>query len=401
MPQPAQPDPTAENPRPTTPPATESAATSPSGGGVLKDRGSGFRPYPTASTSTRLSPASPASRAASSKRRPRVGSPIPATVWVPEPGQVVDPAAVWPAVVLRQIVSAFSRPGDEVVLTSWPSDTTAAPIDDRTPAGGAPWDGSTHGASARGASGGDLDGALDTVARLHRCPRVVELGSDHPINTLARGPIEFRPSDDEAGVVSRGGTTELVVTSMPPNPAATRHVDAIALHAARELRFGGILVVLTHCYLDGGELRDPTGPMIAAAQNADLLYLQHIVAVHLPVHDLRAATTNPDPTAAPPAAGSDAPGSDGAGPGCVCSQPARSGGAHPDGCGGASHRRVHSDVLAFSQPHSSGSSGELKGLHGEPEERSGVPGGVGAGVPGDPGAAGLGGSASSSRAERA
>ncbi|MEJ7705063.1 MAG: hypothetical protein WKF47_16055 [Geodermatophilaceae bacterium] len=240
------------------------------------------------------------------------------------------------AVVLRQIVAAFSRPGDEVVLTPWPSDTTAAPtaapIDDRTPAGSAPRDGSTHGAADRGAAGEDLDGALDTVARLHRCPRVVELGSDHPINTPARGPIEFRPSDDETGVVSRGGTAELVVTSMPPNPAAARHVDAIALHAARELRFGGILVVLTHCHLDGGELRDPTGPMIAAAQNADLLYLQHIVAVHLPVHDLRVATTNPDPTAVPPAAGSDAAGSgsdgsgsDGWGSGCVCSQPARSG----------------------------------------------------------------------------
>ncbi|MHA6631144.1 hypothetical protein ACU61A_37400 [Pseudonocardia sichuanensis] len=138
---------------------------------------------------------------------------------------------------------------------------------------------------------------------------------------------------------------------MPPNPTAARHTDAVALHAARELRFGGILVVLTHCHLDGGVLRDPTGPMIAAAQNADLLYLQHIVAVHLPVHDLRAATSS-DPTAAP-----DGPcsvggtGSDIAGHGRTGAQPARSGSAQPDACRGAAHRRVHSDVLAFAQPH--------------------------------------------------
>ena len=149
-------------------------------------------------------------------------------------------------------------------------------------------------------------------------------------------------------MVSRGGTAELVVTTMPPNSAGARHTDAIALHAARELRFGGILVVLTHCHLDSGKLRDPTGPMIAAAQNADLLYLQHIVAVHLPVRDLRSATTDPNPTLAP--ASSDGSGADGVDSGCTTSQLARSGSAQLGGCDRASHRRVHSDVLAFAQP---------------------------------------------------
>jgi len=61
-------------------------------------------------------------------------------------------------------------------------------------------------------------------------------------------------------------------------------------------------------------LIDPTGPMVAAAQNADLLYLQHIVAVHLPPHHLRLRHAT------------------------------RAGSAGP-------HQRVHSDVLVFAQPH--------------------------------------------------
>ncbi|MGQ0576848.1 MAG: hypothetical protein ACT4RN_22005 [Pseudonocardia sp.] len=260
---------------------------------------------------------------------------------MPEPGNIVDPADVWPTVILRQIVSAFSQPGDEVVLTPWPSDTRAAPVDDGTWLGGVARDGSVRGAAVRGAAGGDLDGALDTVARLHRCPRVVELGSGHAVDSPSRELTEARPTESEPGMMSRSGTAELVVTSMPPNPAAARHTDAIALHAARELRFGGTLVVLTHCHYEGGELRDPTGPMIAAAQNADLLYLQHIVAVHLPVHDLRAATAALAPETAPACSGA----------GFAGSQPARSGSGQPGGGGRASHRRVHSDVLAFAQPH--------------------------------------------------
>ncbi len=265
-------------------------------------------------------------------------------MWVPEPGHVVDPAAVWPTVILRQIVAAFSRTGDEVVLTPWPSDTGAAPVDHRTRAAEV-----TQDRPGRAAADGDLDTALDTVARLHRCPRVIELGSGRAIGASAPEPMEIRPADDKAGL-SHGGTAELVVTSMPPHPTAALHADAVALHAARELRFGGILVVLTHCHLDGGVLRDPTGPMIAAAQNADLLYLQHIVAVHLPVHDLRAATGS-DPTAAPDGSGSVGTGSDVAGHGRTGAQPARSGSAEPDACRRAEPRRVHSDVLAFAQPH--------------------------------------------------
>lgn len=67
--------------------------------------------------------------------------------------------------------------------------------------------------------------------------------------------------------------------------------DRIGMLGHRTLRRGGILTVLTRCHTprlatapmptaavgEVGELVDPTGPIVASAQNADLLYLQHIV----------------------------------------------------------------------------------------------------------------------------
>lgn len=88
--------------------------------------------------------------------------------------------------------------------------------------------------------------------------------------------------------------------------------------------------MLTHCDWKGGHLRDPSGPMIAAAQNADLLYLQHIVVSHLPVPDLRAATVH-GRTGEPDSDDAD--------------------GTRPDDGARTRHRRVHSDVLVFAQPH--------------------------------------------------
>ena len=48
--------------------------------------------------------------------------------------------------------------------------------------------------------------------------------------------------------------------------------------AAGVLRGGGILAVLTRCRPTAdGALVDASGGIVASAQNADLLYLQHIV----------------------------------------------------------------------------------------------------------------------------
>jgi hypothetical protein len=78
---------------------------------------------------------------------------------------------------------------------------------------------------------------------------------------------------------------DLIITSLRPDGAGDHTSDLVALLAARLLRVGGILAVLTHCDWTRGELIDPTGPVVAAGQNTDLLYLQHIVALHAPVRD--------------------------------------------------------------------------------------------------------------------
>lgn len=71
--------------------------------------------------------------------------------------------------------------------------------------------------------------------------------------------------------------------------------DRLGMYASGMLRVGGILAVLTRCrHLPsphpGGHaaarLVDPTGSVVASAQNADLLYLQHIV---IPTHPLTPA----------------------------------------------------------------------------------------------------------------
>ncbi|OJY43422.1 MAG: hypothetical protein BGP03_10505 [Pseudonocardia sp. 73-21] len=117
----------------------------------------------------------------------------------------------------------------------------------------------------------------------------------------------------------------MLITEMPARHDAAGQTDSLARLAARALRLGGVLVVLTRCDRVGGVLVDPTGPMVTAGQNADLLYLQHIVAVHLPPADLRPHPAQRADERAP-----------------------------------APHRRVHSDVLVFAQPHSSGSSGGVE-----------------------------------------
>ena len=99
--------------------------------------------------------------------------------------------------------------------------------------------------------------------------------------------------------------------------------------AAIALRGGGILAVLTRCHhqpAPGGALVDPTGAIVAAAQNADLLYLQHIVIPTGPLKPPR-----PHPTLSPP--------------------------KPPDRGDPDAHDRhdiTHIDLLIFAQPHKYG-----------------------------------------------
>ncbi|MFI5591683.1 hypothetical protein ACIA5G_42000 [Amycolatopsis sp. NPDC051758] len=100
----------------------------------------------------------------------------------------------------------------------------------------------------------------------------------------------------------------------------------MAIAAARALAFGGILAVYTHSDWSSGRLIDPSGPMIAAAQNADLLYLQHIVTLHTPIRNGRLQPpTATDRTALAP------------------------GGREP--AAPMTHTRAHGDVLVFAQAH--------------------------------------------------
>lgn len=256
-----------------------------------------FRPYPTAPTRTRRSPAN--TPAVTPTRRP----PTPASVWftpahpptTPAPfdrratvGAEGDHDEPWPLSVLTRAVLAFSQPGDHVLLLPWPrqpravATTVTAPTSlDHDPAPVA---------------------AAAAVRELSRYPSMAEI----PAHTT--GPTG--PHDQQPGQVR----TDLIVTAMPPRPPLDSAADAACGFAARALRLGGILAVLTHCHWDGGRLVDPTGPMVTAAQNADLLYLQHIVAVHLPPNHPRLRHTRTS-------------------------------------AGGGVHQRVHSDVLVFTQPH--------------------------------------------------
>jgi hypothetical protein len=126
------------------------------------------------------------------------------------------------------------------------------------------------------------------------------------------------------------GTADLIITSLPPKHSGDHASDLVALLAARLLRVGGILTVLTHSDWTRGRLVDPTGPVVAAAQNADLLYLQHVVALLAPVRNGEFVTDLDDAAA---------------------EEQART--QHRAQVRGlpASHQRIHADLLVFANPH--------------------------------------------------
>jgi hypothetical protein len=72
---------------------------------------------------------------------------------------------------------------------------------------------------------------------------------------------------------------DLVVVELGCRPCG----DGFGLLGAKLLAPGGVLAVLTHSERRGGRLIDPTGSVVASAQAADLLYLQHIVVLTAPL----------------------------------------------------------------------------------------------------------------------
>ncbi|MFD0201398.1 MULTISPECIES: hypothetical protein [Saccharothrix] len=301
------------------------------------------RPYPNAPTTTRISPAKPHSVRAGSWSRGPAATPTPATVWTAGPAPI-DLDTAWPAPIIRKIVSSFSEPGGQVVLLT-PGDRLRP-----MPAGA---DG-VSGRTPQAEPDNELADALAAVESLGRSARTVRV----PVDPTATGPgarpfwadLVGAPKGSPPPVTSSSGSdlsgalfdgadspptdTDLVITSLRPEHGGDHAADLVALVAARLLRVGGILVVLTHCDWSGGELIDPTGAAVASAQNADLLYLQHIVALHTPVRGGR-FVSEPLTDSVGAAAGDD-----------VLAR-------HRTAVRGlpAPHRRIHSDVLVFAQPH--------------------------------------------------
>lgn len=316
-------------------------------------RGGDRRPYPTAPTTTPISPAKPSSTTTRARSRSTAQTPIPATVWTTS-ATAVDLDAHWPTAIVHRIVDAFSTPGASIVLLPQPALAErprlgvvgADEVIDHTP--GTDPD-------------SELNDALGTIKRLNRTARVLRVGAQTNLNapaarpywadlvgdphrTPATAPTSSQPSLCNLDAVVFDGPdavpadTDLIITNLRPDHSRDHsrdHIgDLVTLLAARLLRVGGILAVLTHSDWSRGELIDPTGAVVASAQNADLLYLQHIVALHVPVRGGRFATDLiPDPDRS------------------ATDTHARA--VHRTTVRGlpAPHRRIHSDVLVFAQPH--------------------------------------------------
>jgi len=250
------------------------------------------RPYPTAPTVTKPSPA-PKQRAERSTNPG--GYRTPATVWVCEPA---DPDASWSAATLRKIVESFSttessvvilEPAASAVLPSSPGHSTA--LDRHTT-------------------------LLDVITTMGRTARIEKIPDPSTPGSIA--------------ATTEHGKADLVIASLPPEQAAPDVCDAVAATAARLLRVGGALAVLTHNDSTRGHLIDPTGMIVTAGQAADLLYLQHIVTVLGSIHRGRIIA--------------DLGPRDHTQNGRLQHRATVRGLPHP-------HRRIHADLLVFAQPH--------------------------------------------------
>ncbi|GAA3040934.1 hypothetical protein [Actinokineospora globicatena] len=306
-------------------------------------RGGDRRPWPTASGTTRVSPAKPTADTTRTRTAAAPATPTPATVW-PAGATSIPLDAAWPVALVDRIVTSFSAPGARVVLLA-----ETARDQDPLPA----WIGSggviDHAPDTEPESG--LAEAYATVEDLDRTPRIERLPLPGTASADASRPFWADLVTDSTPTVSGPvaptaaaaspegldatvATADLVIASLPPGRRGVPLADIAALIAARLLRVGGVFVVLTHCDWRSGRLTDPTGDVVAAGQTADLLYLQHIVALHAPVR--HGGFLHPDP---------DPDGQDRTGGEVAEAHRARVRGLP------APHRRIHSDLLVFAQPH--------------------------------------------------
>ncbi len=288
---------------------------------------SGARPRrarpPMTRTSTR-----PPTRAA---QRP----PVPATVWAPPPGAVGPAWEQWIQLAIRR---AFLPPGCPFVdLTTTLAARGAedaprsAPATRRSSVQLVPFWAHLIASDATPPPSGPHDHEIDAGHD--------EAESDALEPILSPGPDDEQPPADVAYADLRDTAVD----------------DRLGVLAGRALGGGGVLVVLTRSHLGAdGELVDPTGMIVASAQNADLLYLQHIV---IPTAPLAPPLRPPDPSTG-----------DGRSP-----MPQDDEGRRDDSALSRGHSIAHVDLLVFAQPRPRGSSRPAGWRITPPESLAGAP----------------------------
>ncbi|MEU4252450.1 hypothetical protein AB0F15_34110 [Amycolatopsis sp. NPDC026612] len=212
--------------------------------------------------------------------------------------------------IVESITTSFSAAGARILLAPWPT---------------------TEVCSAPGAR--ELVAACEAVRALGRDTVVADLvpAAPSPAEAAIRlaAPKKQTPHGADASKQATDRTrADLIITVLPPHHEDDGSVETVAIAAAGRLVFGGVLAVYTHSDWSSGRLIDRSGAMIAAAQNADLLYLQHIVTLHTAIRNGRLQ---------PPQA--DGPVRDDAD-----RRAWKPGSPTP-------HTRVHGDVLVFAQAH--------------------------------------------------
>ncbi|WP_433657947.1 hypothetical protein ACQPW1_39455 [Nocardia sp. CA-128927] len=227
-------------------------------------------------------PARRSGRAKSTTASHRPDRSIPTTIWAAgtDPTQAT---AGWPIPVVSRAVTEFSHSKAKVILLDWPTHPFGS-----------------HRNSDAHRSRRTSNDVAAVVESLDRTVTVIDAASASGV-----------------WVAASCGGADLVITNPTPEHHDLNAGDSIAAAAAALLCEAGVLVVLTHSLTTSrGELVDPTSHVVAAAQGADLLYLQHIVAV--PIREDTVLAAAPDFETLTP-------------------MPV--------------HRRIHTDVLVFLQPH--------------------------------------------------
>ncbi|MET8796613.1 hypothetical protein ABZV91_09190 [Nocardia sp. NPDC004568] len=170
---------------------------------------------------------------------------VPSTLWAVGT-KALDPDYRWPEPILAHTVREFSTPGSRVMLIGWPAPTSRGTLRMIEP---------------------DTAHALAAIRDLDRHSLDVPTHPSHP-----------------------GEPVDLVIASLLADHfdpiRAAEHVTALATEV---MAMGGLLVVLSRCrHSHSGILLDPAGPVVSAAQAADLLYLQHVIAAPVTGHTITA-----------------------------------------------------------------------------------------------------------------